>query len=86
MGQQGQGARGGSQLCLWRQLYPSTHASCPAYRMRVMTDVFGLLVKVIPDLSVCSRPGLLVAVGEARELYDLYAFVSTNSNKSSYKY
>lgn len=51
-----------------------------------MTDVFGLLVKVIPDLSVHSRQGLLVAVGEARELYDLYAFVSTNPNKSSYKY
>ena len=50
-----------------------------------MTDVFGLLVKVIPDLSV-RRQGLLVAVGEARELYDLYASVSTNSNKSSYKY
>ena len=84
-GAAGQGARAGSQLCLWRQLYPSTHASCPACRMRVMTDVFGLLVKVIPDLSV-RRQGLLVAVGEARELYDLYASVSTNSNKSSYKY
>lgn len=37
-------------------------------------------MKVIPDLSVC-RQGLLVTVGKVGELYERYAFVSTNSNK-----